>query len=343
MSKFTISVLGILGIICIAVAIAAGAVWNSFSEPVSTDASTVLFDVQSGEGVSMIAGNLVEAGLVKSSRIFSLYVKLDGSEKEFVAGTYELSTSLSVREIVNILTQGEVSDEQEAKIIEGWTAKNIADYLEDRGILTSQEFLLAVQTTDIQKLIPGAQYAFLTDKPAEASLEGYLFPDTYRFFKESRADQIVQRMLDNFEKKVTTNMMEQFAEQGLSTYQAVTLASIVEKEVRTPEERRIAAGIFLNRISLGIPLQSDATVNYVTGKQALQPTAQDLEADSLYNTYQVRGLPPGPISNPSLTSLQAVASPAQSDYLYFLTKPDGTAVFSVTYEEHLANKRAYLE
>ena len=150
-------------------------------------------------------------------------------------------------------------------------------------------------------------------------------------------------MLDNFEVKFTDQMKEDAKNGNMSIYEIVTLASIIEKEVRTEEDRKIVAGIFYDRLNNNVGLQSDATVNYVTGKQALQPSADDIEVDSPYNTYKYRGLPPGPISNPSLSAIKAAIYPEKSDYFYFLTKQDGTTVFSKTYEEHLENKRKFLQ
>jgi len=148
-------------------------------------------------------------------------------------------------------------------------------------------------------------------------------------------------MLDTFNSKFTSEDLKKASDMNMTMWEVITLASIVEKEVRQPAERKEAAGIFLTRLDIDKPLQSDATVNYITGKDTTMPTADDLAEVSLYNTYQNVGLPPSPICNPSLSSIQAVLNPTETDNLYFLTKPDGTAVFSQTYEEHLENKYKY--
>ncbi len=317
--------------------------WHKVSTPVAGYAPTKFFTVDEGASAGAVADALQQQGIIASATDFRIFVRLDGSGSRFVAGTYDLSPSQPIRDIVHVLTSGLVSQEQQITILEGWTTQEIAEYLKKKGVVTSQEFILAAETADTRKLIPDKNYDFLADKPATAGLEGYLFPDTYRLYKNTRADQIVEKMLDTFGKKFTQEMRSEVKAEGLTVYQAVTLASIVEKEVRTAEDRHIAAGIFLERLKQGMPLQSDATVNYVTGKQALQPTNDDVATDSPYNTYKVKGLPPGPIDNPSLASLEAVANPTKSAYLYFLTKPDGSTVFSTTYEEHLANKQKYLK
>lgn len=316
--------------------------WHSVSAPVDV-APSQLFTIDEGEDVHVISQNLFSQGLITGKWSFETYVYLDGSETRFKAGTYDIASSVSIRDLVKLFTSGDISRERRVTILEGWTSRQIAAYLEEEGVVAADEFLLAVQTGDSRKIIPDKVYPFLADKPTDQGLEGYLFPDTYRIYRDARADQMIERMLDNFGEKFTPELKQGFSAQGLSVFEGVTLASIVEKEVRTAEDRKIAAGIFLSRIKLGIPLQSDATVNYVTGKQALQPTQNDVETDSPYNTYKVKGLPPGPISNPSLAALEAVAEPTETDYLYFLTTPDGSTVFSKTYEEHLANKRKYLQ
>jgi UPF0755 protein len=208
--------------------------------------------------------------------------------------------------------------------------------------MSAAAFLIAANATDSRTVAPGQNYEFLIDKPQSATLEGYLFPDTYRFYKSATPDQVVQKLLDTFGEKVILPLQDQITESKHTIFQIITLASIIEKEVKSDADRRIAAGIFWKRLELGMPLQSDATVNYITGKQALQPTNADLSTDSLYNTYKYPGLPPGPIDNPSFSAIRAVVNPEETSYLYFLTKPDGTTVFSKTYEEHLANKKRYL-
>ncbi|MFZ6035885.1 MAG: endolytic transglycosylase MltG [Patescibacteria group bacterium] len=317
--------------------------WNQVSWPVSDDTTQELFTVRQGEGVKAIGSALEQAGLIRSTFWFETYIYIDGSEADFLAGTYVLRPDMNIREVVRVLTSGETSPEQNITVIEGWTIADIAAYLEERRVMSSQSFIAAAETSDSRVLIPEVTYDFLEDKPDDQNLEGYLFPDTYRVFSDASPAQIIKKMLDNFGEKFTPEMRQAAAARGRSIYDIVTLASIVEKEVRTDEDRAIAAGIFYERMEQGVALQSDATVNYVTGKQALQPTADDLAVDNPYNTYQYRGLPPGPISNPSLSSLRAAVYPAETEFFYFLTKPDGSTVFSKTYEEHLANKREYLK
>lgn len=301
------------------------------------------FSIAEGEGVSVIADRLAENKLIASPFIFKVHVFFDGARSNFLVGDFAIPPAASTRTIVNLLTTTPEPEEVSVRIPESATAKEIADILEKAGVLSAQDFLAAVSTTDSRTVAPGRTYDFLRDKPNTATLEGYLFPDTYRFFTKATAAHVVQKFLDNFEAKVSSTILADIRQQGRTIFDVITLASIVDQEVRTDVDRRIAAGIFLERLKIGMPLQSDATVNYVTGKQALQPTNADLSTDSPYNTYKNKDLPPGPIGNPSLSAIRATANPQASAYLYFLTKPDGTTVFSKTYDEHLANKRAYLQ
>ena len=299
--------------------------------------------IVSGMGVKLIAKQLQTDGVIAHPFIFETAAALDGVRSSFQAGTFTIPARTSVNKVIETLTAKPDADEVTVRIPEDATAKEISVILEQAGVLTAADFLAAVETTDSRTVAPDSTYDFLRDKPATANLEGYLFPDTYRFFKHATAAHVVKKFLDNFETKVASTVLSEIRASGHTVFEVVTLASIVDKEVRTDSDRRIAAGIFWKRIQIGMALQSDATVNYVTGKQALQPTNIDLSTNSPYNTYQNRGLPPGPIGNPSLSAIRATANPEASPYLYFLHKPDGTTVFSKTFEEHTANKAKYLD
>ncbi|HEX5418135.1 MAG TPA: endolytic transglycosylase MltG, partial [Chloroflexota bacterium] len=196
-----------------------------------------------------------------------------------------------------------------------------------------------------------AKPAFLDQLPPSGSLEGYLFPDSYQFEPNTPADQVVQRMLDDFQRHLTPAMLSAYKAQGLSEDQAVIIASIVEREAETPSERPIIASVYLNRVHRGMKLQADPTVQYSLIPALGTPVAgtywkggltlADLKNPSPYNTYVVGGLPPGPICNPGLASLEAVAKPATTDYLYFVARPDGTHAFAKTLEEQEQNVAKY--
>ena len=301
-------------ILCLAIIGGFAYVMNRISVPASTSSEEVIFTITKGTGVRDIAQQLGQEGLITDPFVFNLYILVSRYESKLQAGEYTVARNLDMIELVNRLIEGEVSpNERLITIVEGWNSNEIADYIEEQGIMFLDEFLVVAQTTDTRNILPDKTYDFLADKPANQDLEGYLFPDTYRVYKDAGPVKIVEKMLDNFDAKLDSETREKIASQGKTIFETVTLASVVEKEVRTEEDRKIAAGIFLDRIEIGKPLESDATVNYVTGKSVLQPTYQDTEVSSPYNTYQNTGLPPGPICNPSLQSIQAVIEPTETD------------------------------
>ena len=257
-------------------------------------------------------------------------------------------------------------EEVSITFIEGWTNKQVAAKVDEKFDIDQKDFIKALDKFD------DSSFFVISQRPISASLEGYLFPDTYRFFKEATSEAIIDKLLQNFEDKFAQAASNaQYDEgryiipgyeklalddtPGLTSFDVVTLASIIERETgrnattkesqaALAEERKIIAGIFYNRLEAGVALQSDATINYITGKDDPSASAEDLEVDSPYNTYRHKGLPPGPIANPSLSSLMAVLYPTETDYFYFLHKqPSGEPVYSKSFEEHKANKEKYLQ
>ncbi len=245
--------------------------------------------------------------------------------------------------------------EASVTIIEGYQLTDIAARLENQGLVSAEEFLEAAARFD------ASSYPNVAARPSGASLEGYLFPDTYRIYRPTAttspaetANALISRALANFEKKFTAEMAGQAKARGFTVHEAVTLASIVERETgrsaATDEqraalgvERQTVAGIFEKRLKLGMGLEADSTVNYATGKSDPAVSLNDTKVNSPYNTYRHRGLPPGPIASPSLQSLEAVLRPKDTPYLYFLhAQPSGTVVYAETFEEHIKNKQRYL-
>ena len=242
-----------------------------------------------------------------------------------------------------MLSEGEtLNDELTIKIIEGWRINEINEYLKESGITEGDEFSkYANNPISTWSSIPPK---FFDDAPLFANLEGFLFPDTYRIFKGARTIDIAKKMLDNFDSKLTDKMREDIDRQGKTVYEIVTMASVIEKEVRSQEDMKTVSGIFWNRIEVGQALESCATLSYILGVNKPQYSIEDTKTDSPYNTYQNRGLPPGPISNPGLNAIKAAIYPEQTDYFYFLSTSDtGATVFSKTYDEHLRNKAKYLK
>jgi UPF0755 protein len=276
------------------------------------------------------------------------------------AGSFAVFKYAQYREKQKLVRQNAKAEELTIILIEGWDVKEIADYLDKQGIVRAADFISA------EKKYAHPDQDILKTLPKDADLEGFLFPDTYRILKATAdlsktdplaaSNAILAKILQNTETKLSGLKTQNLSlPLPLTLYQLITLASIVEKEtgrnvITTEqkqallEERKIIAGIFYNRLKIGMPLESDATINYVTGKNNPQPSAIDLSIDSPYNTYKNQGLPKGPICNPSLSSIEAVLNPSQTDYLYFLHKqPSGEVVYSKTYQEHLANKQKFLK
>lgn len=320
-----------------------GLVAFSANRPVGGDGN-ILYNVAKGEGASSIAEGLEEAGLVRSATFFKFTTWSRGTRGDFKAGAFELSPSMSTREIEHVLTTFEPSQEEvSVTVLEGWTIDDIAAHLETEGISSEEDFYAEVGKS-AEFVSAGAlpawseTYGFLDDKPARNSLEGYLFPDTYRIFAESGAKALVRRMLSNFEAKLTPELREEIEASGHNVFEIVTMASVIEREVQTDEDMALVSGIFWNRVELGMGLQADSTVNYITGLSKPSVSFAETDIDHPWNTYKYRGLPAGPIGNPGLRAILAAIRPAETDYLYFLTDPQGKVYYGRTLEEHNANR-----
>ncbi len=264
-----------------------------------------------------------------------------------ITGTYLLYRGIENRRAERLARLQAQAAETSITLIEGWNKNQISDYLEKQNLFSKSDFLAGLNKFD------ESQFPLLK-RPTGQSLEGYLFPDTYRVPKQTTPDEVIKKMVTNFSSRLSSvGVTDPDAKyNGLSLYQIITLASIIEKEsgghgstgntnLSLQDERNLVASVFYNRLNQGIALQSDATVNYVTGKETPAASAEDLQVNSPYNTYKYPGLPPGPICNPSLGSIKAALHPAESDYLYFLHKqPSGEVEFSKTLEEHNRQKAA---
>jgi len=294
------------------------------------------FKIEKGQGVNEISKNLKQAGLIQSSLVFETYLWLHKKEGDLQAGNYVLRTNMSVKELASHLNVGLVDNEREIVIIEGWKNVDIANYLDDQGVADRDDFLARTKNRgDLQE-----KYSFLKNT---ITLEGFLFPDTYRIFRDAEIDVIIEKMLANFDDKLADILRQDIAEQGKSIYEIITMASIIEKEVHQEGDRRLVADIFYKRLKIDMPLQSDATVNYVTGKKTTRPSYDDTRTDSLYNTYKYKGLPPGPICNPGLDAIMAAIYPQENDYWFFLTTKEGTVIYGKDAEEHSENRAKYLD
>lgn len=317
--------------------------------PNSSNVKKTDFEIKNGQGINEISDNLFKAGLIKDRLIFEIYLWLRGWENKIKAGEYYLAKNLNIKDLVNILKIGLVKKEIDIKIIEGWTNEEIADYLSKNNIISRDEFLNLAGNG--ARFISGnlVSYPFLSEllirnnNFSSITLEGYLFPDTYKIYVDATGQEIIKKMIQNFDTKFNNEMRAEIKKQGKTIDEVVILASIIEKEVAKYEDRRMIADIFLKRLSAKMPLQSDAAINYITKRGATRSSYKDLEVESSYNTYINKGLPPAPISNPSLSSVLAVIYPISNDYYYFLTDKDGNVHYGRNMEEHQVNREKYLE
>lgn len=327
-----------------------GYLWLEYAVQIPRDknnAPTQKIVIESGMGVAEIGERLFREQIISGTLPFDYYVWKTGKKKDFKAGTYEISPSQNVIEITDLLG-GVMSGEVRVTIVEGWTNKAIKAILSENLAVPGNNQVVSLSQREAresdfdQALIASYDYDWLDDVSAEQKLEGYLFPDTYRFFRDASMTEVIEKMLHNFDQKLNDDRRIKIATSGLTINQVITLASIVQKESLEADMPKVA-GIFLRRLAENRKLESDATVNYVTGKGERQPSLADTRLESPYNTYRFAGLPPGPICNPGLVAIDAVLDPEIADFLYFLNAADGRTIYSRTYEEHLENKKKYLD
>jgi UPF0755 protein len=313
-------------------------VWNARNITQARDPAGVeqLFIIQSGESVTSISTRLEQAGLILNANTFRTYLLWAGLDTIIQTGTYRISpaqTGLDIAQMLKSTTLTEVT----LNILPGWRMEEIAATLPTSGMeFLPQAFLAAAANP------PTGQDLF----PPGASAEGFLYPDSYILPRTTTADQLVSILLQNFKTHLTADMIAAYSSRGLNVFQAVTMASIIQREAVVEDEMPLIASVFFNRLAIGMNLQTDPTIQYALGYNTAQGTwwtnplsSEDLQFDSPYNTYLYPGLPPGPISNPGLAALEAVAKPAQSNYYYFQAKCDGSGLhnFAETFEQHQQN------
>ncbi|MCK5122826.1 MAG: endolytic transglycosylase MltG [Candidatus Pacebacteria bacterium] len=314
---------------------------NSINTPYNIQDNTKKeFVIQSGESVQQIADNLENENLIKKADLFKFYVWRENLASKLQAGNYELSTMMIIPEIADLFIGGKIkSDQIKITIPEGFLNKEIDERLASNNLIKKGEFVKFDEDHNLDLL----RYSFLEDKPENIGLQGYYFPDTYIYYKDSTIENIVIKMLDNFDNKLSQDLKEEIKKQKKSIFEIIILASIIEKEAGFVEDMGKVASVFQNRLDIGKALESDATINYITGSGRAQSTYDDLKIDSPYNTYKYSGLPPAPISNPGIEAIKAAVYPEETDYFYFLTDKNKKTIFSVSYDEHLRSKSKYLK
>lgn len=321
----------ILALVMVAVVAAIGYYIFQISTPVSHSDEQKIIEIKDGSSTEQIATQLKEAGLIRDSRSFMIYVKIGPAHGVLKPGPYAFKPNMNTVQIVDYLHSGKIA----VKTItfpEGITINQMAARYEKIGFGPSDEFVAATKES--------YDYDFLASRPAGATLEGYLFPDTYTLKINATPRDLVNKMLETFEQKAWPELSSKKAE-NYTPHQLLTLSSIVEFEGLTDKDRAVIAGVFYNRLKSGMKLESDVTISYITGHK--QTTAADLAINSPYNSYKTAGLPPGPICNPGLAAITATVNPTPSDYLYFLADKAGAVHFAKTYAEHQNNISQYLQ
>lgn len=333
------------GLIVLVICVVVGALSFTFmnhlmnppAEEVELSGTTISVTIPEGAGTEDIAKILKENDLISSVFGFKLTSKLEGFDGTYKQGTYNIDTGMTKRQIMELLQSGKIAADLKLTVPEGYTVKQIAEKAAETGICTAEEFIHEANNGKFD-------YDFLKDLPErEYRLEGYLFPDTYFLSESMTAHDVINAMLARFDQMYTKEYQNAVASSGYTLDEIITLASMVEKEIKLPEERAKAAGVMYNRLRDGIRLGIDATVLYAVGKTAGELTQADLDTDSPYNTRKIDGLPLGPISNPGEASIKAAIYPEDHNYLYYVVEAVGkdNHVYCETYDEFLNAKAAY--
>jgi UPF0755 protein len=312
---------------------------EKLTKPANLIESNQEFIIEPGEATLSVIQRLEVEGLIKSASAFRHYLQYKGLDKTLQAGKYTLSSTMTSIQIASKL-QDASPDQVTFIILPGWRIEEVAAALPTSGLdITPDDFLSA--TASMPDL-----YASKFHTPPGASVEGFLLPDTYEVKRDINAERLIEMWLLNFDDNLSADIRNGIEKQGLTIFQAVILASMVQKEAIRTDEMPTIASVFLNRLAIGMRLDSDPTVQYILGYDKKKKTwwrtplqTADFEIDSPYNTYKYSGLPPGPIANPGLEAITAVAFPAQTPYYYFRAScaKDGRHVFSQTYQEHIEN------
>jgi len=327
-----------------------GSLWYAYQvywrQP-KNNAGTVQIFIEKGASAAEIAVELAKKGVISYPRLFEWYAKITKNAGALKAGSFSLPAGLNIRDTLSRLLSS-VTSEETITIPEGWDLRQVAEYFASNGVSAQKNFFDVVGAPAIDyrrnKTAPqpdnfSGEFIFLKLKPSYVSLDGFLFPDTYRVAKNATLEDVIRKMLGTFQKKIVDVYGAEIDKSGHSLYEIVTLASILEKEVPHAADRALVADILWRRLKKGMALQVDSTVNYLTGKEGLFTTAEDRRVDSFWNTYKYPGLPLGPIANPGAETIEATLRPKNNSFWFYLTGRDGVVHYGRTLEEHVANKK----
>lgn len=313
---------------------------TSFASPRETGEAS--FNIETGSSLTQIAIVLEEKKIIKSANSFRIYSRLFADSSKYKAGQYSVDRPIDFKEITELLSKGQNQTKGvKVTIPEGFVITQVATLMESKELGNKSEFLELAKTGDFD-------YEFLKfdlEPSVKYKLEGFMYPDTYFFHEDATSEEIIKILLDTFKNKVWEELKTASNKNGLDYNQLLTLASIVEKEAVKDDERAKIAAVFFNRIKIDMSLQSCATVQYALNREKFSTTVtfEETRLESPYNTYKYAGLPPGPICNPGIKSIEAVLKPDTNKYLFFVAKGDGSHYFSLTYDEHLNAIQKYLK
>lgn len=315
----------------------------------------VKFEVKEGENAEQLAERLAGEGVVRQAWLFKKYLALTGIDKKINVGEFEVKAPVTLSRIAQALSQPGLNEDV-ITIIPGWNLRNIADYLKKQGLVsTIEEFYTVVGEPAVNyrtSKLPKPKIDFLPeanpplaekDKLWYVSYEGYLAPETYRIYKNATVKDIVIKLLQEREKQITPELWQDIEKSGHSFFEILTMASILEREVKNIEDKKLVADIFWRRYERNWALQADSTVHYALNKTGeVFTTTEERNSNSPWNTYKYPGLPLGPISNPSIDSIKAAVYPEKNNYWYFLTTEEGEVKYAKTLEEQNQNRQKYL-
>ncbi len=297
---------------------------------------SIVFEVLPGDSSFLIAKKLKENNLISSVFLFDFYIKKSNRENSLKAGKYSFSQNMSIAQIADAIIFGDIYIEKVRLFVAEGTNIYQLDKKIEKFELKEEKKLSEYKVGDFKE-----KYSFLNSVKDDATLEGFLFPDTYIYNKDTvTIRHVIESMLDNFDSKLNFNLREEITRQGKTIFEIITMASILEREVRTTNDMAIASGILWKRINSDMPLQVDATTIYSLGHNNLK--SKDLKIDTPYNTYLNKGLPKGPIANPGFRAIKAAIYPKKSPYWFYLSKPSGETVFSKTFSDHKKAINLYL-
>lgn len=328
--------------------------WFVYSEIYTAEAQevdVVQFEIKEGETVGVLADRLEQNQVIRQAWLFKKYLVWQGVDKKIKAGQFKVERPITLSRVVESLSQPGVG-ETKITLIPGWTIRDWAQYLEGRAMFQAEETTeliglpavnYKVETSAPVSVDEFGDLKILKDKPWYLSYEGYLAPETYRIYVDATVKEIIEKLLKQREKQITEKMWADISKSGRSFQEILTMASILEKEVQTENDKVKVADIFWRRYDMNWALQADSTVHYAVGKSGdVFTTKEDRDSTSPWNTYKYPGLPLGPICNPSLESIEAAIYPSKNDYWYFITTLEGEVKYAKTLEEHNVNVSKYL-